>query len=102
MAYRRATALLDALGRRELERILPIRSESTGEFAAGFVGVLDRLALDQGKSSWVEKTPENIRFIPEILELVPGAKFVNILRDRRQNVAALYGTIAVRKLPAPY
>jgi hypothetical protein len=90
MAYRHTTALLDKLGRRDLEQLLPIRSKSAGQFADGFVGVLDRLALDRGKSWWVEKSPENIRFVPEILGLVPGARVVNILRDGRQNVAALY------------
>jgi len=97
LAYRRATDLLDKLGRRELERILPIRSNSTRQFADGFIGVLDRLALDQGKSWWVEKSPENVRFVREILELVPGAKFINILRDGRQNVTALYDM--ARKYP---
>jgi hypothetical protein len=90
LAYRRTTDLLDKLGRRDLEHILPIRSKSTREFADGFVGVLDRLARDRGKSWWVEKSPENLRFVREILELVPGAKFINILRDGRQNVTALY------------
>jgi hypothetical protein len=90
VAYRRATALLDKLGRRDLERVLPMRSKSIREFADGFVGVLDRLALDQDKTWWVEKTPYHINFVPEILRLVPGARFINILRDGRQNVASLY------------
>jgi hypothetical protein len=90
MAYRHTTALLDKLGRRDLEQLLPIRSKSAGQFADGFVSVLDRLALDRGKSWWVEKSPENTRFVPEILGLVPGARVVNILRDGLQNVAALY------------
>jgi hypothetical protein len=90
LAYRRTIELLDKLDRRDLEQILPIRSRSMAQFADGFVGVLDRLALDQGKSWWVEKTPQNIHFVREILELVPGAKFINILRDGRQNVAAIY------------
>ena len=90
LGYRHVTALLDTLGRRDLEQILPIRSKSIGEFVKGFVGVLDRLTLDQGKSWWVEKTPENLDYVREILELVPGAKLVNILRDGRQNVASLH------------
>jgi hypothetical protein len=73
-----------------LEQILPIRSKSISQFVDGFVGVLDRLALDRGKSWWVEKTPENIGFVREILELVPGAKCINILRDGHHNIASLY------------
>lgn len=97
LSYRRVTALLEVLGRRDLEQMLPIRSQSIGQFVDGFVGVLDRLTLDQGKSWWVEKTPANICFVPEILALVPGAKFIIILRDGRQNVAALYDN--ARKYP---
>jgi len=97
LAYRRTAGLLDKLGRRDLEGILPIRSKSMAQFADGFIGVLDRLALDQGKSWWVEKSPENVRFVREILELVPGAKFINIVRDGRQNVTALYDM--ARKYP---
>src|SRR5271169_2280496 len=97
LSYRRVTALLNDLGRRDLEQILPIRSQSIRQFVDGFVGVLDRLTLDKGKSWWVEKTPGNIGFVPEILALVPGAKFIAIVRDGRQNVAALYDM--ARKYP---
>lgn len=90
LAYRHAVALLGMFGRRDLEMLLPMRSRSVAEFATGFVRALDRLTLDSGKSMWLEKTPENIRYVPEILEVVPGARFVNILRDGRQNVAAMY------------
>jgi len=105
LSYRHVTALLDGLGRRDLEQMLPIRSQSIRQFVDGFVRVLDRLSLEMGKSWWVEKTPGNICFVPEILALVPGAKFLTILRDGRQNVAALYdmarkypGWAAYRKL----
>ena len=97
LGYRHAVALLDTVGRRDLEYILPMRSKSIGQFVDGFIALLDRLTLDEGKSWWVEKTPENVRFVPEMLELVPGAKFVNTLRDGRQNVAALYDM--ARKYP---
>jgi hypothetical protein len=89
LAYRHAAALLDTIGRRDLEYILPMRSKSIGQFVDGFVDLLDRLTLDGGKSWWVEKTPENVHFVPEILGLVPGARFIATLRDGRQNVAAL-------------
>jgi Sulfotransferase family len=97
LCYRQATALLDGLGRRDVEQLLPIRSQSIRQFVDGFVAMLDRLTLDKGKSWWVEKTPGNICFVPEILALVPGAKFIAIVRDGRQNVAALYDM--ARKYP---
>jgi hypothetical protein len=90
LGYLQAMAFLEDLGRLDLQPILPIRSQSIAQFVDGFAGVLDRLTLDKGKSWWVEKSPENILYVPEILELVPGARFVSVLRDGRQNVAALY------------
>jgi sulfotransferase family protein len=97
LAYRYAVGFLDMIGRRDLEVLLPMRSRSLAEFAAGFVAVLDRLALDRSKSFWLEKTPENVHYVAEMLELMPDAKFINILRDGRQNVAALYDM--ARKYP---
>jgi sulfotransferase family protein len=90
LARRRVATLLERLGRRELEELLPLRSKSREEFAHAFIRVLDRLTLDRGKLWWVEKTPENIRYVPEIGRLVPGARFINILRDGRDTVASLY------------
>ena len=90
VGYRHVVALLDSLGRRDLECILPMRSRSIGQFVDGFIAVLDRLTLDHDRSWWVEKTPENLAFVPQLLELVPGAKVINVLRDGRQNVASLY------------
>jgi hypothetical protein len=90
LGYLQAMALLEDLGRLDLQQILPLPSQSLAQFVDGLVRVFDRLALDKGKSWWVEKTPENMLYVPEILELVPGARFVSILRDGRENVAALY------------
>ena len=40
---------------------------------------------------FVEKTPSHALFIPEILELLPDARFVHVLRDARDTVASLLG-----------
>ena len=90
LAYRHAVALFGMFERLDLETLLPVRSRSVAEFVAGYVQAVDRLTLERGRSMWLEKTPENIRYVPEILNVVPGARFINILRDGRQNVAALY------------
>jgi hypothetical protein len=86
----RVTALLDALQRPDLEGLMPGPDASVAAIARGFVAVLDRMALDQGKRWWVEKTPGNLAVVREIAHLVPGAKFISILRDGRQNVASLH------------
>jgi len=89
-SYARVTAFLDALGRGDLGRLLAAQDASIAEFAQTFVAVLDRLTLDQGRNSWVEKTPKHLALVSEIRGLVPGARFINILRDGRQNIASLY------------
>jgi sulfotransferase family protein len=81
---------LDALGRRDLDPLLAQPGASVAEFARAFVGVLDRLALDQGKRWWLEKTAGNLDHVREIARLVPDARFINIVREGRQNVASLY------------
>jgi len=89
-SYARATAFLDSVERRDLDRLLPRADASIVEFAHAFVAVLDRLTLDRGKISWVEKTPKHLALVSEIRNLVPGGRFINVLRDGRQNIASLY------------
>src|SRR5512135_879870 len=43
-ARARATALLETMGRRDLQPLLPEHALSIAEFAHAFVGVLDRIA----------------------------------------------------------
>jgi hypothetical protein len=40
---------------------------------------------------FVEKTPSHVLFVPEMHELLPAARFVNVLRDARDTVASLLG-----------
>jgi hypothetical protein len=96
-ARERASTFLDAVGRRELTELLAGPDASIAEFARSFVDVLDRLALDGGKQGWTEKTPKHLALVPEIRQLVPGARFILVLRDGRQNVASLYD--AARRYP---
>jgi hypothetical protein len=41
---------------------------------------------------FVEKTPEHSLWIPEIVELLPESRFINIIRDGRDVVASLLAT----------
>jgi hypothetical protein len=40
---------------------------------------------------FLEKTPGHVLFVPEIRALLPGARFVHVLRDARDTVASLLG-----------
>ena len=53
------------------------------------VRILDELAIEQGKSVWIEKTPEHVGYLDIIRSVVPGAKVIHILRDGRSVVASI-------------
>jgi hypothetical protein len=50
-------------------------------------GVIDavygHLARAAGKARWVEKSPMNVQFLPQIAQQMPTAKFIHIIRDGR-------------------
>lgn len=51
--------------------------------AAIFKAVFDALALQEGKTRWLEKTPTHVFFVDEVLRSIPDARFVQIFRDPR-------------------
>jgi len=67
--------------------------------AKGFVKVMDRLTLAAHKSMWLEKTPDHLLYIKHIARHVPKARFINIIRNGKDNVASLYDN--ARKYPGP-
>ncbi len=40
---------------------------------------------------FVEKTPSHVLYVPEIVEILPRARFIHVLRDARDTVASLLG-----------
>ena len=65
----------------------------TRPVAERLLWILDELTLGRGRSSWIEKTPKNLRYIP-LLESVsrpgPPTHFVHVIRDGLEVVASLY------------
>ena len=63
-------------------------------FVAGyghrFQQCLDDAARAGGKSLWVEKTPQHLHRIPQILRSVENARFVHVLRSGRDAIASLF------------
>ncbi len=59
-------------------------------YTAAFVNILDQLALDQGKTHWLEKTPGHLHYIKQLERYVKGAKFIHILRNGADVVASMY------------
>ena len=66
-----------------------IRRQATSDRIRWFVGVLDRLAEEEGNQIWLEKTPEHIYFIKDILDYLPDARFIHIIRNPLEVVASM-------------
>ena len=49
----------------------------------GYLKYFDTLAVANGKSRWIEKTPKNIFHIKKLLEYRPNAKVILVVRDGR-------------------
>lgn len=54
-----------------------------------FVGILDRLAIEEGNQIWLEKTPEHSYFIKDILNYLPDAKFIHLVRNPLDVIASM-------------
>lgn len=54
-----------------------------------FVGVLDQLAAEEGNEIWLEKTPEHVYFVQDILNYLPDARFIHIVRNPLDVVASM-------------
>lgn len=59
-------------------------------YVACFERTLRQLAQREGKSIWLEKTPEHLHFIQDIEQYLPQAKFIHIIRDGADTIASLY------------
>lgn len=53
-----------------------------------FFSALDYFTSQDGKSHWLEKSPNNIFYFDDIIEKIPNAKFINIIRDPRDVLAS--------------
>ncbi|WP_222192365.1 sulfotransferase family protein [Modestobacter italicus] len=74
------------LGRPGMSWPVPPTVHGTAE---AFVATADEVTLAAGASAWVEKTPANLYAIDLIEQLVPGARFLHILRDGADVVTSL-------------
>jgi hypothetical protein len=54
-----------------------------------FIEVLDGLAIKQNNIIWLEKTPEHVGFVPDILHYLPEAKFIHLVRHPLDVVASM-------------
>lgn len=89
-------------GQRRLgfQPLLPLQ---TRPVARRLLGVLDELAISRGASTWVEKTPRHLRYIP-FLERIsgtgPNPRFVHLVREGLEVVSSLH--VASQNWERPY
>jgi hypothetical protein len=77
------TSLIDD----ELAAILE-KTKQERTYGAAFRIVFDFLTQRAGKTRWLEKTPQHVFLIDDILRSVPDALFVEIVRDPRDILAS--------------
>ena len=62
-------------------------------FQAGYVrdfaAAVDRACLAAGRDAWLEKTPDHLHHVGRLSRLIPGVRFVHILRGGFDNVCSL-------------
>lgn len=61
---------------------------SDRELGQQFRLALDTLAVEQGRSRWVEKTPTHVFHADAISDAIPDAMFVEVVRDPRDVLAS--------------
>jgi hypothetical protein len=72
-----------------LDEKLVLKHIQEYNFGGVFEGILKTYMSMEGKKYWAEKTPHNVNFIKEILQIFPSAKFIYMVRDGR-DVAISY------------
>lgn len=81
---------LREIHREELMSLFPPAGRSLGPQLRACVDILDRIALDQDRPMWLEKSPLHLGYVDLIEQIIPEARFVHILREGPDVVASLY------------
>jgi len=87
------------LNRPELLQSLP-RIPLFKLYLKTMIDILEKLTKEQGKSVWLEKTPEHLFHIEVIEKTIVGVRFIHIIRNGADVVASLYE--ATNKYPKPW
>jgi len=87
----------EEISRPEMLQRLP-RIPLMSQYTRKFIKILQNLAEEQGKSIFLEKTPEHLYHIDYIEKIVPRVRFIHILRNGSDVVASMYEV--TRKYPS--
>jgi hypothetical protein len=64
-----------------VDEIISLAEERS--FAGVYAAMHQRYLQQEGKPRWGQKTPNNLYFVPQILDCFPNAQFLHITRDGR-------------------
>ena len=84
-------SFLEAVERPDLKRKLP-QLPLIALYIRSFKAILAELTQNQGKSIWLEKTPEHLLRLKYVERYMPEAKIIHIVRGGTDVVASLYDT----------
>lgn len=82
-------SFLDEVDHPELKRKLP-RLPLINSYIRSFKEILAELTQLQGKSTWLEKTPEHLWRLKYIETYMPEAKIIHIIRNGMDVIASIY------------
>lgn len=83
-------AFFRKIDRPEIIKEIPFIPLLMGQYTRWFIKILNRLAKEQGKLFWVEKTPDHLLYLDYIERFVPGSRIVHLVRNGKDVVASLY------------
>ncbi|MBE9126711.1 MULTISPECIES: sulfotransferase family protein [unclassified Coleofasciculus] len=89
----------DEIGRSEMLQRFP-RIIFMSCYTRKFMNIMNFMTEEQGKSIFLEKTPDHIYKIEYIEKFVPGVRFIHLLRNGADVVASLYEV--TNKYPKPW
>lgn len=69
-------------------------------YTRSFIKVLNILTIEEGKSLWLEKTPDHLLYLDYIEKMLPEARMIHLLRNGSDVVASLYEV--THKYPEPW
>jgi hypothetical protein len=81
---------LTDVGQADIKSFVPRYGISVRQYAKALVEILDALALGQGKTLWLEKTPGHLHYIDQLERHIPDARFIHLLRNGPDVIASLY------------
>lgn len=94
---RRLVEFLTDSDRPDLVAQVPMRPFLLGSAARLYLSLGARLTRDNGKTVWLEKTPDHLHYLDTIDRYIPEAKVVCVIRSGPDNIASLYDV--ARKYP---